>query len=73
MSATSSFKTWLSETEATRDPAGDLIGDLKSDDELPNVESAAELTAYMRRVGACTGALEAVSKVWERFRDGGER
>jgi hypothetical protein len=62
------FKEWLSKIEATRDPTGDLIGDLKADDELPDVESKEELLAYMKKCGACTAALKAVPVVWKRFR-----
>jgi YozE SAM-like fold len=64
---TSSFKQWLPEAEATHNPAGHLILDLKNDDELPDVASAAELLGYMERCGACTAALKAVPRVWKRY------
>ena len=61
------FKEWLSKTEASRDPTGDLIGDLKGDSELPDVESEAELRNYMIGCSACTAALKAVPVVWKRY------
>jgi len=61
------FKQWLVKAEQTYDPAGDLVGDLKSDDELPNVESAEQLRSYLIRVGCCSGALEAMTPVWKRY------
>jgi hypothetical protein len=61
------FKQWLIEAKAIPGPTGDLIIDLKSDDELPDVNSAAELTAYIKRCGACSGALQAVPKVWALY------
>jgi hypothetical protein len=61
------FKRWLLEAEVTLDTTGHLIDDLKCDSELPNVESAAELTSYIKRAGACNEAIRQAPNVWERF------
>jgi YozE SAM-like fold len=63
-----SFKKWLSEAEAPLGPVGDLIGDLRSDEDLPDdIESAAQLRGYLKRVGACSGAMQAIPQVWKRY------
>jgi hypothetical protein len=61
----------------TDNPPGDLIGDIQRDtrrraragiDQPPVIGSAGELRSYLHRQGACSGAVEAVTAVWARYR-----
>jgi hypothetical protein len=67
------FWHWATRAEATDDPAGDLIFDLRRDyltgnsRNFPRIHNLGELKDYLETQGACHGALAAAPKVWRRF------
>lgn len=62
------FEAWLRATRATDDGAGDLIGDLKRDRDLPwRVATLHDLREHLYDAGACDGAMVVLPKAWERY------
>ena len=60
---------WLARARITDDPAGDLIGDLLKDHNLPRqIPSLEALQAYLQSRNACHEAIKAGSVVWRRYR-----
>jgi hypothetical protein len=62
-----SFRTFLTQAEVTDDPAGDLIADMRSDRDLPDVQDIRAARFYLRDRGACQGAIDALPDVWWRY------
>ena len=60
------FVDWLAKACVTRDIAGDLVGDMRTDRELPRFRSLNHLLAYLERHNACS--LEAAPVAWRRYR-----
>jgi hypothetical protein len=64
------FHDWLKTARVTEDHVGDLITDMKADDQLPDVRSADELRRYIRSCpDACDEALAVVPHAWRRYRN----
>lgn len=64
------FSKWIEHAEITDDPAGDLIGDLKTANRsapLP-IRGPRTLIGFLERNGACRAAIDVAPKVWERFK-----
>jgi hypothetical protein len=62
-------KQWLAHARITDDPAGDLIADMRREQEtMPSLfKNIREMRAYLVSRRACPEALEAVSTVWRRY------
>jgi hypothetical protein len=68
MTLSVSFRAWLRRAQITDDAAGDLIGDMRRDADLPGVKSLTELQRYL--AGRSDGnelVLDAADKVWRRY------
>jgi len=67
----SSFTEWLSFQAGRPDPVGDLAGDVARDPEWPSRSDGnlRDLLAYLRRMGACPGALEALRQAWSEWQE----
>jgi len=64
------FKMFLSTARITDDIQGDLIADMKRDNDLPNDFSEPDqLRRYIKDRRACDGATDAVAGVWRRYRN----
>ena len=65
---TTNFSAWLAvAARATRDPAGDLVGDMRTDASLPEFCDLEHVIKFLRRRDACDGALAAAPGVWRRY------
>jgi hypothetical protein len=61
---------WLAASQITDNPAGDLIADMRSDQQLPDFfRSRSQMENYLMRRGACQAALDVVPEVWRRYRN----
>jgi hypothetical protein len=76
------FNAWVMRARVTDNPAGDLIGDIQRDtrrwaragiDQPPLISSVGELSGYLHRQRACSGAVAAVPAVWKRFQNSKRR
>ena len=61
------FTDWLAKARVPRNPAGELVGDMRIDRELPRFRGLHHLLAYLERHNACSGALEAAPIAWRRY------
>lgn len=61
--------TWLASARVTDDPAGDLIADMRREQEtMPSIfKNIREMRAYLVSRRACPDAMEAVPAVWRRY------
>ncbi|QPQ55096.1 hypothetical protein IC614_00245 [Allosphingosinicella flava] len=62
-----SFRDYISNRQARGNPQGDFVRDAKLDPNLPDVESWAQLRAYLERNRACDGAIDAARSVWGSY------
>jgi hypothetical protein len=62
-------KTWLATALITDDPAGDLIADMRREQEtMPSLfKNIRDMRAYLVSRRACPEALAAVPAVWRRY------
>jgi hypothetical protein len=62
-------RQWLARARITDNPEGDLIADMRADPDIPPLfHNIDEMRGYLARKGACIPAMEAVRKVWPRYR-----
>lgn len=65
--SSSGFVEWLMDFCQSRCPIGDVARDLRTDELFPVVGSFADMYAYLRRIGACYGALRAFEEAVRTF------
>lgn len=63
------FTKWLLQQAGRDDPIGDLSRDVARDPDWPAGSDAnlGELAGYLRSMGACRGALQALRKAWREW------
>jgi hypothetical protein len=62
------FREWLARARLTRDPEGDLVGDMRTDSRLPKFRDLDQMLTYLKTRDACYGALRAAPRVWRRYK-----
>jgi uncharacterized protein YozE (UPF0346 family) len=63
-----SFNTWLKDQSYRNDPVGDIARDMLVDKNFPvTSESYYEINKYLENLGACDGALRAISRAFKEY------
>lgn len=63
------FEDWLADQQLASGPSGDLARDVAADPDWPDSAGRHAQLAYLRSVGACDGALDALNlarRLWRR-------
>ena len=62
------FQTWIKQFENDDTPYGDLASDISFDDNFTQDNTYDGIYFYLRRLGACTGAMETFNESWCEYR-----
>ena len=65
------FTLWLSAQVKREDPVGDLARDAGYDIDFPTSGKLSDYRDHLTDVGACRGALAALSRAWFEFQETG--
>lgn len=61
------FQAWIKRFEDDDTPFGDLAGDIAFDGNFTQDNTYDGTYFYLRRLGACTGAIETFKNAWHKY------